>query len=159
LVYVLIYALIYSGFCFLLDAGGHQPSFGALTDRHYLLQAVLLVPAMLLLWLVQSWVAHRIGRALGGRATLPDLTRAMAPAIAIPMLLLFVLPDLIVYLLLGFDAIAEAMRFYAPLALAARLAWTTAAIRRAHAISTPRSVIPALAALVVEALATAPWLR
>ena len=156
---VLIYAATYSGLCFLLDAGGHQPSFGALTEHHYLLQAVLLLPATFAIWLLQSWVAHRIAVALGGRGTLRETTQAMAPAIALPMLSLFVLPDLIVYLWLGFDAIGAAMRYYAPLALLARIAYGMMAIHRVHALSAGRSLVPALLALITDGLATAPWLR
>ena len=151
---LLVYALVYSGFCFLLDAGGHRPSFGALIERHYLLQAVLIPPAVLVTWLVNATVANAIG---GGdrRATLD----ALAPAIALPMLVLFVLPDLIVYLTLGFEALGKAARVIGPLALIGRLGAGTYVLRRTHAIGSGRAVIATLGGLIAEAAIMAPWLR
>jgi hypothetical protein len=156
---VLIYALVYSGFCFLLDAGGHRPSFGALVERHYLLLAVLLLPAAFVIWLLHSATAQAMARALGGGGTLRDTMVAIGPAYALPMLLLFVLPDLITYLAFGFDALGKVVRVFAPLALLCRIVVGTRAVMASHSISPGRALLAELIALLAEGAATVPWLR
>ena len=135
----------YAAFCLLLDHGGHRPSFGAFIDRHYLLQAGLMAPLSLLGWLIFAWVAR-------ANHFWPTFF-SVGPSLHFPLLLLFVLPDIAVYLVAGFEALPGAMKWYAPAALAVAFFFTTKTLGGWSKLRV------SLASWVVYGLFMASWLR
>lgn len=153
---VLLYGCAYAGFSLLLHAGGHRPSFGALVHDHYLLQAVLLIPGTFAGWYLFGLIARSVA---GGTASLREIRDAIAPTLFVPLLLLFVIPDIAVYLALGFDALARTMRYYAPLAFLASFLLTVRAVHRASGVSWLRSGGATALAYLAFMIFTSAWLR
>ncbi len=91
--------------------------------------------------------------------TYRDGFHRLAPLYAWPLLLLFVVPDLCVFLSLGHGSLARAMRFYAPLAPLAIVVLGARCARRLFSISLGRAVVAAIAGLLAQALLGALFLR
>lgn len=159
---VSIYAIVYAAFSYVLYRGGHAPTRASpmfSVEDQYLGQAVLLVPMTFLAWALFGGTAHAVARGLGGNGELRETVARLGIAWALPMLVAFVLPDVLVYALLGFDGLAPAMAYYAPVALLAVAIASVFAVRRAHEISTARAAIAAIVGGVVLAAVHGPWLR
>lgn len=159
---VALAGVAWGALCVGLHLGGHAPSFTLLpipSEFWYLSQAVYVTPVLIGQWLLMSVVAHGLARAVGGEGTLRRLLGGAGLAQALPLALLFLLPDAVVYAALGFDAIAPAMRFYAPLSAATTLALLTFAVSASHRLSEGRALVAALVAFLVQAAAGAPVLR
>jgi hypothetical protein len=126
-------------------------------DRYYLAQAVFVGPLDALL----AWLFARTALRLAGlgevarRDTLPQLVTVYASC----LLALFVVPDLVVYLVAGHGALARAMRFYAPLVPLAMVAATTWTLRRRYDVGVARAASASLVGLVLQALVGAVVLR
>lgn len=141
--------------CVLLGAGGHAPSVTLLPipKRHYYFaQAAFVIPLLLLLWLLCVNVARRVAGWWGGQGNERELSDKMAISLAVPIVILVVLVDLVVYLAFGFDALGRAVRVTAPLAALASVALATHAIRSAYALSLGRALVAALVAIVTQAV-------
>lgn len=148
--------------CLVLAAGGHAPSATLIPiprEHYYLAQAAFVMPVLLLCWRVSGAVAHRVAGWLGGTGSETETLRRLAPAVAVPVLLLLVVPDLVVYVAFGFEALARAVRVTAPLSTLVTLVLATLAVRSAHAVSSARALGAALAGLVVQALVGGALLR
>lgn len=128
-------------------------------EHYYLLQAAFTVPLLLGTWGLLGLVAHTLARALSGTGTLRSTVAATGYAYAVPVLFLFVLPDWVVFLGFGFQALAPAMRFYAPLAAVATWLLTAISIHDAHGLGRGRAIFTAWVALLVQAAAGATLLR
>ncbi len=149
---VLLVGVVWAALSLLLFAGGYRPSRGVAFiphAQHYLWQAVLLPSLLVFGWLVGAGVADAAARALGGRAALAALRSTLGLAWAVPIGLLFVVPDLAVVVTRGHAAIAAAMPWYAP----AALLWACALGHLAVRASTGLPPLPAALA-VVAAYAT-----
>jgi hypothetical protein len=148
--------------CGLLAAGGHAPSVTLLPiprERYYLAQALFVVPVLLAQWALCAALAHAAARALGGRGALPATANALGLALAVPLLVIFLVPDLVAYLSMGFAALGPLVRVTAPLALIGSLVLATAAVRSTHALGTGRALAAAAAGVLAQAAAGGVFLR
>ncbi len=145
---------LYAGFALLLHLGGHAPSVTLVPiprERYYLWQAAFVAPLFVALWLVYGAVAHGLGRLAGGKGAPGATLAVIGIGYAIPLALLFVIPDLLVYLVAGHGALARAMRVYAPLAVIACVALCAAGLREAHGLSRGRAAAIALVGFIAQA--------
>lgn len=126
---------------------------------YYGAQALFVGPWLALLATTFALVAGALARALGGTATLRATWTALVPVWALPLLALFVLPDLVVVLALGREHLPRMMRYYAPLAPLVIGILATRRLRRLHAVSWVRAVASVAIALVVQAVVGALLLR
>ena len=160
--WVLALGVLHALFCLLLDAGGHAPSRVLLPiprERYYLAQAAFVLPLYLGLWLLAGLSAHSLARALGGRGKLRGTLAAMGPAYAAPLIVAFVLPDLLLFALLGFEALGRAMRVYAPLAALLALAACALAVEAGARVEKGRAALAAFGGLLLQALVGGAFLR
>jgi hypothetical protein len=155
---VLIAASVWAVLCLMLAAAGHGPSVTLLPiarGDYYRVQALFVVPLVALQWIVSAVIAHRVGRTESLRATASGL----GPALAGPLLFLFVLPDLIAYQLAGFAALGTVVRVTGPLMLAAAVGLSTMALRAAGAPSGGRAFWAANVGVIVPAAFSGTFLR
>ncbi|MDI1448536.1 YIP1 family protein [Polyangium sp. 6x1] len=163
---MLVLGALHGAFSLLLFLEGHAPRFGIPglgRERHYLFQAILAVPLYLVLWHIGGAVAHAIARRAsppGGEGSRQAASLAVfGVSYAVPMTLLFIVPDIAVDFALGFSAIGKAMRYYAPLAAAGCLALGTIGLSRAHHLPKRTAFLAALAGFVTQAVLGSLFLR
>ncbi len=152
---ILLVSVLWSALCLLLFAGGFRPTRGVAFiphAQHYLWQAVLLPSVLVFAWLVGAGVADAVGRALGGRSALPALRTTLGLAWAVPVALLFVVPDLLVLVVAGQAALAPAMAWYAPAAVLWALVLGHLAVRHATGLGGPAAAAVVLAAYAAQGL-------
>jgi hypothetical protein len=92
-------------FCFALDWAGHAPTRAPL-PRWYRIQGALLVPWMVLVGTVYATLAQKLS------GSEEDRRGALMVSLGLPIGVGFVLPDIAVYALGGFDALWPAMAVY-----------------------------------------------
>jgi hypothetical protein len=146
----------------MLYADGHVPRVTSVPIRrtdYYLWQALFVVPLLICLWLVLGLTSHGVSRLLGGPNRLRSALSVLAFTYAVPVLVLFVLPDALIYALFGFETLGRAMRFYASLAPLATLALTALGIHIVYDLGLWRASAAALVGLVMQALPGALLLR
>jgi hypothetical protein len=150
----------YAVFSYLLHQAGIAPRAVFLPiDPHayYFAQTFFVAPLLAVLAALFSVVLHLL---LPKRdVTIGEALRTFVPTYAWPLLFLFVIPDLVVYLTLGHGALARAMRLYGPLAPVAIVVLASAAARRRYGAGHARVVFSSFVALVIQAVAGAPLLR
>jgi hypothetical protein len=150
---VLAAGLLWSLLCGLLAAGEHAPSVTLLPiprQSYYAFQAVVVVPLLFLLWRICATVADRTARALGGGAPAGASLGGIGLALGVPLCAAMIVPDLIVYGLYGFSALARLVRITAPVAAIVTLLWATLVIRGIHRLSAFRSLVAAFAGVVAQ---------
>lgn len=150
---MLLLAVAWATLSLLLFAGGFRPARGVPfvpPAQHYLWQAVLLPSLLVVGWLLGASVADRVGRALGAPAAGAALRTTLGLAWAVPLGLAFVLPDLIVLVGWGHAALAPAMRWYGPVALAWTVVLGLLAVRAATGLGPGRALATTLAALLAQ---------
>jgi hypothetical protein len=148
--------------CLVLALGGHAPSVVLLPiprDSYYMAQAAFVVPLSFALWGICSVVAQQVARKLGGSGRLEPTARGMAFALAAPILLAIVIPDLIIYGAFGFSALARAVRVTAPLAAIASVLLAMRAVRVQHALSRPRALVSGALGVLAQAAIGGIFLR
>ena len=133
--------------CLWLYADGQAPSFvgwPVAPERYYLLQGLTLPLLMPALW----WIAYRVTARLAG----VDPGRLAAPlsrALALPTLVLLVIPDVVAYAIGGMAALTLAARAVGPLLLLGLIAASVRATRRAlPELRAARAALSALAGLL-----------
>ncbi|MRG95752.1 hypothetical protein [Polyangium spumosum] len=152
-------------FSLLLYLSGHAPRFGLPgldPGRHYLFQALFAVPLYLVLFWIGGGVAHALARRLsasGGAGSRGASLAVFGVSYAAPMMLLFLLPDIVVHLAFGFSAIGKAMRYYAPLAAIGCLILGTMGLSRAHHLPTRTALLSAFVGFLTQAVVGALFLR
>jgi hypothetical protein len=127
-------------------------------QRYYLAQAVFVVPLLA----ASCWLFVAIAWALSGArraASLPRAFQLLGVTWALPVLVLFLVPDLAVYLVAGHAALAPAMRVYGPLAPLGIVVASALALRGAFAVPRGRAVAAVVAALIAQAVFSAVALR
>ena len=144
--------------CFLLWSSGRSPHAILLPippRDYYLWQGLLMLPIVTAQWWVFSEFAHRLARGEGSEAATRS---ALGYAYAAPMLV-HVGVEMLVYLLVGFDALSLVARISLP--VAALWVWVLSAIalKIVHRVGTGRAVLASFAGLLVQALAGALILR
>lgn len=150
---VLALGALYAAFSLLLHLGGHAPSVTLVPiprERYYLWQAGFVAPLFVALWLVYGVVAHGLARLAGGQGTAGATLGVIGIGYAVPVALLFVVPDLAVYLVAGHGALAKGMRVYAPLAGLGCLSLCAAGLRAAHGLGPMRAALISVAGFVVQ---------
>lgn len=159
---MLILGIIHAGFSLQLYLAGHSPRMGipGLTrENHYLLQAIFIIPLYFFLFWMGGRIAHVIACRLSGSGSRHASLAVFGVAYAIPMTVLFLVPDVAVFLMLGFGAIGKAMRWYAPIAALACVWLAAMGLSRLHGIGAGRATIAALAGFVAQALVGGFFLR
>lgn len=147
---------------YLLWRAGHAPSrtpVAAWRESYYLMQAVVVVPTLLTCWAVLGAVAQVLAKKLGGSGSLRTMLTCLAPSFAIPLVLAFVVPDLIVFLSFGFDALGKLVRFSGLVLVVWELALASLAVETVHGLSRGRAALVAFVALLAQALLGASVLR
>jgi hypothetical protein len=159
---VLVAGAIWACLCLILYRAGHAPSRTLVPIAradYYLYQACFVVPLLLAQWCLASAVARRIARALGGSGEARQLTDQIAPALALPLILLFLAPDLLTYAWLGFSALAKLVRITAPLSFLGSVWLGTRAVRRTQGLRGGRALLAAFLAVLAQSLVGGVLLR
>jgi hypothetical protein len=154
--------VLWAGLCLLLWRGGHAPSRALIpvpANGYYLAQALWVVPALLVCWAALGVSAHGLSRLAGGGGARTSMLACAGFAYAVPLAGLFVIPDLVAYSLFGFASLGKLVRITGLLLALAEWALMTRAVMAVHGLGWARAVPVALAALVVQALVGAPFLR
>jgi hypothetical protein len=150
----------YAAFSFLLHQAGVSPRAVWLPidpSRYYLAQTLFVAPLFLILTALYVYLVRLL--AAGGRGSFVVSFDRLAPAYAWPILLLFVVPDVSVFLAAGHGALAKAMRFYGPLAPIAIVALTTIRARSLYGCGAGRAAAASFVALIVQGVVGAVALR
>ncbi|MBL9024405.1 MAG: hypothetical protein JNL21_19575 [Myxococcales bacterium] len=151
----------YAAFSFLLHRAGVSPRAVWLPidpARYYLAQTFFVAPLFLILTALYVYLVRLLaggGRRVSFRASFERL----ASAYAWPILLLFVVPDVSVFLAAGHAALAKAMRFYGPLAPIAIVVLTTLRARSLFGCGAARAAAASFVALIAQGVVGAVALR
>lgn len=159
---ILLLAALWSALSLRLAAGGHAPTVGVPglpAAHHYLVQAAAMPPVLVLAWRASAAVAGRVATRLGGAPAPAALRTTLGLASAVPLATALVLPDLVVLEAFGHAALAPAMRWYAPVAVAWAGVLAVRAVRASTGASGWRAVAAALAGLGVAVLLLAAVIR
>lgn len=154
--------LVWSALSFALARANHSPTAPFLLlnrEGYYAAQTWFLTPVVWLMWLVLGSVAHAIARHFRREALRSDTLVAVAPALAVPILVLWVLPDWLAYLTLGFDSLAKIVRLCGGLTALGSLVWTTLALANLHRLRLVPALTAAIPALFVQASIGAIFIR
>lgn len=152
----------WAALCLLLWSGGHAPSATLVplpAADYYLWQAVFVTPLLVVQWVLLSVTAHVVARALGGTGRLRTTTVGLAFTFALPLLALFIVADLLTYLVAGFGALAVGSRIYGTATIVAVLLASSSLLRTVHRLSVPRATAAAFVGLVLQAAVGSPLLR
>ncbi|MFW6049768.1 MAG: hypothetical protein ACODAU_01265 [Myxococcota bacterium] len=152
---VLAAGAAWAALCLVLAADDHAPSVSLVPiprARYYLAQASFVVPVLLVQWGVCVGVARTVARRLGGAGAVRPLANGLGLALGLPLLSLFVVPDLIAYAVAGFEALGPLVRVTAPLAFVATSVLATGAVRLAHGLGVGRALVAALAGVLAQAV-------
>jgi hypothetical protein len=135
--------LAHGSFSFLLFHDGQQPGFPSIfipVQTHYFWQGFFSLPLYFVFWLLMAGSAHATLKHIGGKGSWLTTARIAAYALAGPILLLFLLPDFLLYQWAGFDALPKLLRISAPTTLFWSLWLWVAGIRWTHGTSLPASL-------------------
>ena len=127
-------------------------------SAYYLAQAVFVWPLFALLTVVFTATVRATANpsALG---TFRESYDALAQAYAWPLLLCFVIPDVVAFLIVGQAGLAKAMRYYAWIAPLAIVALSARYARTRFGVSTGRAALASVAALFAQGALGATVLR
>lgn len=159
---MLVLGAVHAAFSLLLYLSGHSPRRGIpglAGESHYLYQAIFIIPLYCVLFWIGGLVAHSTARRLSGAGSRPASLAVFGVAYAIPMIVLFLLPDIAVFLALGFGAIGKAMRWYAPVAAIACMWLGAVGLSRVHGIKTRYATVAVFTGFVAQALVGGFFLR
>ncbi len=148
--------------CLRLWLAGQAPSRVLLPiprEDYYLWQSMFVVPLLLVSFAIAARVAHWAAAKLGGHGAYPNTANVFGFALAIPLLLVLLLPDFLVYETSGFAALGKLIRVTAPLSFLLTLYLASAGAQAAHGLSRGKSWIVAWAFVVIQALTGGALLR
>lgn len=137
-----------------LHAHGHAPSVTLVPiarSDYYLWQTGFVVPLLLVLWLLLTGIVHLLCRRAGAQPRLRPALAVLGAAYAVPLLFFFIVPDVFIYAALGFDALRQSVRWYAPVTPLVTLVLTTLALTQLYRVGTVRAFAAALVALTAQA--------
>lgn len=152
----------WSGLCVLLWLGGHAPSRTLVPlpkESYYLGQATWLIPALLTAWLVLGAACQLLARWAGGAGSRTSMLACAGFAYSLPLAVLFVLPDFVAYLTLGFSSLGKLVRVSGLALMLAEWALVARAVVAVHRLAWSRALPIAFVALLVQAALVAPILR
>jgi len=153
----------WAAFLATLARGGHVPSGPPVLPipkaHYYAWETAFVLPVYLAMFGALASILHLLGRRLGGKGTAGQAMTVAGISMAVPSLGLWLLPDLLIHLTLGFDAMASAMRYYVPLSLTWTIVLATSGMRAIQGLSLGRAIVVALVGLLAHWLIGAPFLR
>lgn len=160
---VVLMGLGWAAFTAVLAAGDHVPSGPPLLpiapESYYAWQVLFVAPVRFAMFGALAASAHLLARALGGEGSAKQTMLVAGLSMAVPSVVLWLVPDAIVYAAAGFEALAVGMRYYVPLSVLWTVVLVTAGTRAVHGLSLGRAVVVALVGLLAHALVGAPFLR
>lgn len=159
---VLAAGALWSVFSLVLASQGHAPSrvlVPIAREHYYAAQALFVLPLLALQWAVCSLVSFRSARALGGAGSFDETLRLLGFALGLPLLLLFLLPDVVCYALSGFASLGKLVRVTAPLTFVVSTWAAARGLRRVHGLSRLRALAAASVGVLAQAALGAPLLR
>lgn len=155
---VAIAGAIWAGLCLRLAADGHAPSVTLVAiprGHYYLAQALFVVPVLLAQWLATAGIAQLVTKA-----RFVALAAALGPALAAPLVVVFLVPDLVAYALVGFGALGKLVRITAPLVVLTTIGLSALAIRAVtEGASRWRAIGTAALAVTIPAVLASTLLR
>ena len=159
---MLVLGAVHAGFSLILHLAGYAPRMGIPgfgRENHYLWQAFFVFPLYLALFWVGGLVTHGVARGFSGSGSRDASFAVFGVAYAAPMIMLFLVPDILVFEIFGFNAIGKAMRWYAPVAAIACVWLGALGLSRAHKISAGRASLAAIAGFLAQAIVGGAFLR
>lgn len=151
-----------AAFSFLLYANDYMPSFtgnGLNRREYYLYQAGFVVPLMVGCWLLYVAISHFVARLFGGKGSARALMGALGLSWSVPVLLAYVVPELVVYFSRGFDHLSTGLKYYGPLCVLWGLILGVLAVKEVERIGTAGAVIAAVLGFGVQGALAAWWIR
>lgn len=152
----LLLGIVWAAFAALLAADGHRPTMDrglpVAADRYYATAALYLAPLWVGLTVLTAGIAHGMARALGGHGRWAATLSTVGAAYALPLLTVYLVPDVIAYGVGGHGALAWGVKVGLPAAALLVLVRTVGAVRASHGLGTGRAVLAALVAGVIQAI-------
>lgn len=151
----------YAVFSFLLQRAGASARAVWLPiapESYYGAQALFVAPLFVGLAAIFTLVTRAVA-APRQEVSFRDAFESLAPAYAWPILLAFVLPDLVAFHVVGFAGLGKAMRLYAPLMPVLVMIATTIRARALFGVSQVRAFAATFAGLVAQGVVGASVLR
>lgn len=148
----------WAAFLVVLATNGHEPS-GPLVlpiarADYYAFEAALAVPVYVAMFFVYAGVLHGFSRKSWLHAqSIAGGTMLVSSGFA------FLLPDVLVYVAAGFDAIGPAMRFYLPISALWALVLGFTGVKAAFGLTNGRAAIASFVAFFAQTAVSAPILR
>lgn len=153
---------LWAALCAWLAIDGQSPSKATPFipgEKHYLMQAVYILPLLLVGWQIFGRVAFRLVRRAGGGATKTQTLQVTGLCYGLSLALLFVVPDLVVYGLQGFSGMGPLLRFTGPLVLVVALGSSVWAVARLNGMAVSRALFPVAIAFVVQLAVVSTFVR
>ena len=150
---------VYIFFSALLARDGHAPSVALLPipkAGYYAMQAAFVLPVFGCACLAATASARL---AIPSRPSLRDVILALFPALTLPTLLFFLLPELSVYAVRGFEGLKDVVRFTTAITGLATLVALALAVRKRFIVTHARALLVAVVALLTQAVIASPFLR
>jgi hypothetical protein len=143
--------LLWAVFCFCLYALGYvtpAPHPFLAPEKLFLWQSLYVIPVLWMMWRTFAWVGHAISAPTDGPDSREQTRTAIGLAFALPLAGLFLVPDILAFLIRGFDNMLPAMAVYVPISLMVTWVLAASALRGVHGIGWPRALAAGLAGLV-----------
>lgn len=160
---VLLLGAIWAVWLVILALGGHAPSGPIVLpvprEDYYWASAAFVIPLQLLMLLGASLVLHGLARLAGGDADLCQSCSVVALAVSVPFACGLLLPEMAVYAVAGFEALAHWVKWVAPVSFAWSVGWMTLGLRTVHRVPPLRAWCVAFSGVVVYLALGAPLLR
>lgn len=128
-------------------------------EGYYGRQAVFVLPLLTLLWLLSATLTSVIARTWSGAYHTKTTANGMGIALGVPLLFLFLLPDLIAYAVFGFSSLRVLVRFTAPLSFIASVLLATRMTRTTHGLSTRKALVAGALGVLGQAIVGGVFLR
>ena len=155
LVAVTTMGVMYTVLMWVLATSKSMPSYtrGLITEPavYYKTAALYIFPLLVFLWFLFTATAHGVAKSLGGKASFETSMGALGVAYSVPILLFFVIPDLLLMAVGGHELLTASVRYTASLTGLSLFLLSVFAVRGIHKVSMGKSIIAVVVALVVHA--------
>lgn len=128
-------------------------------EDYYFWQSLFVVPLLLGVWLLAAWAAQAVARKLGGYGRYLGTANVLGLAFGLPLVLVLIVPDLVVYESLGFSALGRLIRVTAPVSFVLTICLATIGVRAAHGLATGKALAVAWVFVLTQALVGGVFLR
>lgn len=156
---------VYIFFSALLARDGHAPSVALLPipkADYYAMQAAFVLPVFgcaCLAATASARLAIPSTPSRGSRPSQREVMLALFPALTLPTLFFFLLPELGVYAVHGFAGLKDVVRFTTAITGLATLVALALAVRKRFIVTHVRALLVAVVALLTQAVIASPFLR